>query len=99
MKTDHVYWSTIWGKALANMPCRKHGSTAGRYGALARCLGLPLYSPSSYTGHSRVYNAHTRGNMPRDVTVRYKLLVCASPLGHVLAKRKFEQLGIAHRYD
>jgi hypothetical protein len=97
-QTKHKRWADIWGRAMANMPHRKGEHIDGRYGALARCLGLPLYSPAGYSGHNRVYTSWQRGYEPSDPKVKRRLHMLAGSNGALLAWVHLTRLGIAHRY-
>ena len=96
--TNHEAWAATWRAAFENMPLRTAKGIDGRYGALARVLELPLYSPAGYSAHNRVYSNWRRGSVPRDAAVRNRLQTYAGPYGKLLAWVKLRKLGIAHRY-
>ena len=102
--TEHAkHWATIWSQALKAMPRRKVPNpdthSQGKQGALARCLGLPLYSSGGhYIGHKWAWHGMTRGVMPSDPKVCSDLMKLAGPHGHTLALIRLKRLGLAHRY-
>jgi hypothetical protein len=71
---------------------------AADYGALARCLGYPLYSGKNYSAHNRVYSNYRRGSVPRDPKVKARLLKLAGANGALIAWLHLKRIGLGKRY-
>ena len=71
----------------------------GQMAALARCLGMNLYSKGGhFVAHNHIYTAMYRGYGPRDPKRRQLLIRLAGPYGRLFARVKLKKLGLAHRY-
>jgi len=105
VETRRSAWSQIWGQALRNMPERKGYKglpRMGEYSALARCLGMKLYSTRAdgskghFVAHNHIYTAMVRGYGPRDKKRRQRLMRIAGTYGKVYAHYLLRDL--RHRY-